>query len=267
MSFKDARKGRGLYRAEVVRSLQVTPHMRRVTVAGEDLRRLPNHGYDHWFRLFLPQPGQDVDFSRVPDRLGMASYLKFLTSPSGTRPIFRSYTVREFRPDAGELDIDFVVHGELGVAGPWAMRAQAGDEIALIDQGCGFDLLDDADYHVLAGDESALPAILGILRDLPRDAEGTAIIEVPDLDDMQPSSAPENFEILWLAREGSREPAGRAALDSLRAFVPEHPETLSAYVVGERTLATEGRRHLVGLGVPKNRISFVGYWREGKAQP
>ncbi len=265
MSFKDARKGRGLYRAKVVRSLQVTPHMRRVTVAGDDLRNLPNHGYDHWFRLFLPQPGHEVDFSRVPDRLGMASYLKFLTSPSGNRPIFRSYTVRELRPAMAELDIDFVVHGDVGVAGPWALRARPGDEVALIDQGRGFDPLDDVDYHVLAGDESALPAILGILRDLPRDAKGVAIIEVPDLEDMQPTSLPTDFEISWLAREGSRAPIGAAALDALRAFVPDRPETLSAYVVGERTLATEGRRHLVSVGVPKNRISFVGYWRAGKA--
>ena len=266
VAFKDARKGRGLFRAHVVRSRQVTPHMRRVTVAGEDLRKLPNHGYDHWFRLFLPQPGHEVDFSRVPDRLGMASYLKFLTSPSGNRPIFRSYTVREFRPEAAELDIDFVVHGDSGVAGPWALSAQPGEDIALIDQGCGFDLLEDADQHVLVGDESALPAILGIVRDLPRDAKGMAIIEVPDLEDMQPVSAPLDFEIFWLARAGSRAPVGQAALDSLRDFVPEHPETLSAYVVGERTLATEGRRHLVSTGVPKNRISFVGYWRAGKAQ-
>lgn len=266
MAFKDARKGTGLYRAEVVRTREVTPHMLRVTVHGEDLRSLPMRGFDHWFRLFLPQPGHDVDFSRVPSNLTMGSYFKFLTSPSGTRPVFRSYTVRELRPESGEMDIDFVVHCDHGVAGPWAKRASAGDQIALIDQGCGFDLLDDADFHLLAGDESAVPALLGILRDLPKDAKGLAIIEVPTSADIQQAPAPEGFEVRWLARDGSTQLAGAAALAALREFVPEKPQTLSAYVVGERILATEGRRHLVRVGVPKGRISFVGYWRAGKAQ-
>lgn len=266
MAFKDARKGRGLYRAEVLRTHEVTPHMLRVTVQGEDLTSLPRRGFDHWFRLFLPQPGQEVDFSRVPDNLSMGSYLKFLTSPAGTRPIFRSYTVRELRSEQGEMDIDFVVHGDRGVAGPWAQQASAGDHIALIDQRCGFDLLDDADFHLLAGDESAVPALLGILRDLPRDAKGLAIIEVPTRADIQSAPAPEGFEVMWLARDSSAQPVGAAALAALREFTPDHPETLSAYVVGERTLATEGRRHLVKAGVPKGRISFVGYWRAGKAQ-
>lgn len=266
MAFKDARKGSGLYRAEVLRTREVTPHMLRVTVQGEDLRSLPVRGFDHWFRLFLPQSGHEVDFSRVPSNLTMGSYFKFLTSPSGTRPVFRSYTVRELRPERGEMDIDFVVHGEHGVAGPWAQRASAGDQIALIDQGCGFDLLDDADFHLLAGDESAVPALLGILRDLPKDAQGLAIIEVPTSADIQSAPAPEGFDVRWLARDGSTQPAGAAALAALREFAPEKPQTLSAYVVGERILATEGRRHLVKVGVPKGRISFVGYWRAGKAQ-
>ncbi len=266
MAFKDARKGSGLYRAEVLRTREVTPHMLRVTVQGEDLRSLPVRGFDHWFRLFLPQSGHEVDFSRVPSNLTMGSYFKFLTSPSGTRPVFRSYTVRELRSERGEMDIDFVVHGEHGVAGPWAQRASAGDQIALIDQGCGFDLLDDADFHLLAGDESAVPALLGILRDLPKDAQGLAIIEVPTSADIQSAPAPEGFDVRWLARDGSTQPAGAAALAALREFAPEKPQTLSAYVVGERILATEGRRHLVKVGVPKGRISFVGYWRAGKAQ-
>ncbi len=266
MAFKDARKGSGLYRAEVLRTREVTPHMLRVTVQGEDLRSLPVRGFDHWFRLFLPQSGHEVDFSRVPSNLTMGSYFKFLTSPSGTRPVFRSYTVRELRSERGEMDIDFVVHGDHGVAGPWAQRASAGDQIALIDQGCGFDLLDDADFHLLAGDESAVPALLGILRDLPKDAKGLAIIEVPTSADIQSAPAPEGFDVRWLARDGSTQPAGAAALAALREFAPEKPQTLSAYVVGERILATEGRRHLVKVGVPKGRISFVGYWRAGKAQ-
>lgn len=265
MAFKDARKERGLYLAEVSGRVRVSPHVVRVTVAGDDLKRLPRHGFDQWFRLFLPRGEGAADFSRVPEQLGMGSYLKFLTSPSGTRPVFRSYTVRDFRPEIGELDIDFVVHGDQGVAGPWASRVEPGERIAILDQGRGFDPLPDADFHLLVGDESAMPAIAGILRDLPRDARGLAIIEVPQTDDAQLVEGPDGIEVRWLARADTRAAPGAKALEALRAFVPERPATLSAYVVGEQTLATEGRRHLVAAGVPKPRIAFVGYWRAGRA--
>lgn len=265
MAFKDARKGRGLYLAEVSQRVWVSPHVVRVTVAGDDLTRLPQHGFDQWFRLFLPRGNGEADFSRVPDQLGMGSYLKFLASPSGGRPVFRSYTARAFRPEAGELDIDFVVHGDRGVAGPWASRAVPGDRIAILDQGRGFDLLPDTGFHLLVGDESAMPAILGILRDLPRDARGLALIEVPEASDAQPVDGPEGVEVRWLARADAHATPGVRALEALRAFVPEDAATLSAYVVGEQALATEGRRYLVSAGVPKSRIAFVGYWRAGRA--
>ena len=265
MAFKDARKGRGLYLAEVSGEVRVSPHVVRVTVAGDDLTRLPRHGFDQWFRLFLPRGDGAADFSRVPEQLGMGSYLKFLASPSEGRPVFRSYTARAFRPEAGELDIDFVVHGDQGVAGPWASRAEPGDRVAILDQGRGFDLLPDADFHLLAGDESAMPAIAGILRDLPRDARGLAIVEVPEADDAQPLDGPDGVEVRWLSREHAPATPGVRALEELRTFVPENPAALSAYVVGERALATEGRRYLVAAGVPKPRIAFVGYWRAGKA--
>lgn len=261
MAFKDARKGRGLYLAEVTARVQVSPHVVRVTVAGDDLTRLPRHGFDQWFRLFLPRGDGGADFSRVPEQLGMGSYLKFLTSPSGTRPVFRSYTVREFRPESGELDIDFIVHGDRGIAGPWASGAEPGDRVAILDQGRGFDPVPDAGFYLLAGDESAMPAIAGILRDLPRDARGLALIEVPEPDDAQPVDGPVGVEVRWLPRGDTHATPGAKALEELRAFVPEDPVTLSAYVVGEQTLAAEGRRHLVAVGVPKARIAFVGYWR------
>ena len=74
-------------------------------------------------------------------------------------PVFRSYTVREHRPEAGDIDIDFVAHGDQGVAGPWAQAAQPGHQVAILDQGCGFDPIDDADFYLLAGDESGTVVI------------------------------------------------------------------------------------------------------------
>lgn len=265
MGFTDGRKTTGLYTAEVARSERITPHMVRVTLRGDDLVRLPQRGYDQWFRLFLPRADGDTDFAGVPEGFGLAGYLRYLAARSGTRPPFRNYTVRAHRPGAGELDVDFVAHGDTGIAGPWAQRARPGERVALIDQGRGFDPLDDADTVLLAGDESALPAIAGILRDLPRDAQGLAIVEIPDAADQQELDAPPGVEVRWLARADPHDRPGLLALEAVRARSPEHPATLHAYLAGEQQLVAESRRHLVAAGVPKPRIAFTGYWRIGRA--
>lgn len=190
MAFNDARKERGLYLAEMLRNERVSPHMVRLTLGGEDLARLPQHGFDHWVRLFFPHPEHGTpDFSHLPETFGLTGYVRYLTQRSGTRPAVRSYTIREHRGD--EVDIDFVSHGDDGLAGPWAAKAEPGERVTMIDQGCGFDLRPDADFQLLVGDESAMPAILGILRDLPGEAKGLAIIEVPDPDDAQEVVGPD----------------------------------------------------------------------------
>jgi NADPH-dependent ferric siderophore reductase len=265
VAFSDARKTRGLYRAHVLRSERVTPHMVRVTFGGDELRELPRHGFDQWFRVFLPREDGTTDFDAVPEGFGMAGYLKYMMASSHTRPLFRNYTVRTHRPEAGELDVDFVAHGDDGVAGPWAQRARPGEPVVFLDQGRGFEPRADAGSHVLVGDESALPAVLGILRDLPRDATGLALIEIPDAADAQPVEAPAGFDVRWLPRADPAAPPGALALATLERFAPPDPAALSAYLAGEQALVAGGRRHLVAIGVPKQSIVFTGYWRIGRA--
>ena len=265
MGFADGRRITGLYTAAVLRTERVSPHMIRVTFAGDDLQRLPARGFDQWFRLFFPRGEGSTDFGAVPEQFGMGGYLKYLTSRSGTRPPFRNYTVRALRREAGQLDVDFVAHGDEGVAGPWAQRARAGEQVALIDQGRGFDPMTDADAVLLVGDESALPAVAGILRDLPREARGHAIIEVPTSDDTQTIDAPAGVQLSWLPRTDPHDRPGLLALAAVREYSPEVPETLQAYLAGEQSLVAESRRHLVASGVPKMRIAFTGYWKAGRA--
>ena len=266
MGFADAERGSALCRVQVARTRRVSPHVIRVTLAGDDLARLTPHGHDHWFRLFLPQEEGETSWD-LPDRFGAAGYGAFLRIPAATRPILRSYTVRELRPDARELDVDLVVHGDTGPATRWAQRARQGDPVALLDQGRGYDYAPDTDFHLLAGDETALPAIAGILRDLPRETTGLALVEIPVAADAQAVDAPAGVEVRWLPRDSSGSSdatPGRLALAALRAWTPHSPTTLSAYLCGEHTLPTRGRRHLVAAGVPKPRITFVGYWRAGQ---
>jgi NADPH-dependent ferric siderophore reductase len=261
VSFKDAKQASTLCVVQVKHTARVTPNMMRVTLHGDQFEPLQDHGHDHWFRLFLPQEDGTTSFD-LPERFDMRSYIRYLRMPSASRPHMRNYTVREFRPDARELDIDFVVHGDEGVATRWVQRAQPGDTVALIDQGRGYEYDADTDAHLLVGDETALPAIVGILRDLPRDARGTALIEVPHAEDAQPTAAPDGVDVRWIAREpGMR--VGATALDAFAAL-PVPSGEVSAYCVGEQALATGARRHLVASGVPKQQITFVGYWKAGK---
>ncbi|MBN9612093.1 MAG: siderophore-interacting protein [Actinobacteria bacterium] len=250
----------GLITAEVTRAEHISPHFVRVTLAGEGLRDWRNLGFDQWFRLALPIAEQ-TRFDRLSDRFDMRGYLHYLTLPKATRPVIRNYTVREARPERGELDIDFVVHGTDGVAGPWAESLPIGSPVALIDQGCGFAQREGSRRVLLAGEESALPALLGVLRDLPADTTGDAIIEVPDAADRQPTAAPPGVNVHWLVRSHAERP-GAGALAALKQL-PSPSEPLTAFLVGEQQLATGGRRHLVNaLGIPKSSITFCGYWRQ-----
>lgn len=160
----------GLVRAYVARTERVTPHMVRVTLTGDDLRRFEYRGFDQWFRLAVPVDDH-ARFDNLPERFDTRAYLRYLVLPRSTRPVIRNYTVRAFRPDVPELDVDFVCHGTSGVAAPWAESAEPGVEVAFIDQGCGWASV-PADWNLLVADESGLPAVAGILRDLPRDAVG-----------------------------------------------------------------------------------------------
>lgn len=251
----------GLIHAEVVRSEYVTPHMVRVTITGPGLEQYEYKGFDQWFRLAIPT-SDDTRFDRLPEKIDTRGYLAYLMLPRSTRPVIRNYTVRAFRPAERELDIDFVVHGDAGVAAPWSRSVQPGTPVAFIDQGCGYSPV-PADRQLLVADETGLPAVAGILRDMPRDSVGDAIIEIPDLADAQETGAPEGMAVHWVVRPSGSRP-GVTALDTLRAL--ELPSgSIAAFVVGESGLATGGRRHLVNeRGVPKGNVTFCGYYKLGK---
>jgi len=261
MSFAKPPKDTSLSVVSVLRTERISPNFVRVTVGGEALSVVGDHGFDHWFRLFLPREEGRTSFS-LPDRVDLLGYLKFLRMPEAIRPYLRNYTVRAFRPESRELDIDFAIHGDDGIATRWATRTNPGDTVALIDQGRGFEFSAQAAHHVLVADETGLPAVAGILRDLPRDAVGTAFIEIAHAADEQPTDAPAGFDVRWLVREPGEQP-GKLALDTVTSW-PLPTTELAAYLVGEQSLATGLRRDLVARGVAKKAITFSGYWRMGK---
>jgi NADPH-dependent ferric siderophore reductase len=252
----------GLVHSTVVRTEWISPHLVRVTLGGGTLDRFEYKGFDQWFRLAIPVHDGDR-FDTLPERFGMGGYLRYLTLPKGTRPMIRNYTVRAYRPDPVEVDADFVVHGTDGVAAPWAASVQPGAEVAFIDQGRGFNPV-PADWTLLVADESGLPAVAGILRDLPQETRGHAIIELFDAGDRQELEAPDGMTVHWLERAPGTDP-GTAALPALRNL--SFPDgTVYAFAVGESAVATGARRHLVSeRGVPKGNVTFCGYWKLGRA--
>ncbi|ROS49035.1 siderophore-interacting protein [Frigoribacterium sp. PhB24] len=188
-----------------------------------------------------------------------------------------------------ELDIDFVLHrgesGELeGGAAIWACAARPGDALGLLDQGVLFNAPDDATEIHLVADETGLPGTEGIVRSLHRASVGSVIQEVPTRADVRPLDAPDGVEVTWVVRDeldarglgggeagagagagagpgaGAGVLPGEGALAALLSRSAADPRAY-AYVVGESALATGGRRHLHAAGLPKNRITFSGYWK------
>ncbi|MEU4475655.1 siderophore-interacting protein [Micromonospora sp. NPDC023888] len=285
--------------AVTVRAVRrLSPSFVRVTFTGADLDRFADNGYDQRIKLALPLPGErGVDLPQGADW-----YATWRALPEHRRPPIRTYTVRAVRPHLAEVDVDLVLHGDGGPATRWARRVRAGDEIALVGPDAGYDgdhggvefRSSAGSTLLLAGDETAVPAIASICERLPHDARGVVLLEVPDADDVLPLVAPPGVEVRWLPRGveacGSRlVPAVAVAADEL--LVPgaagatppvanvdvdteilwEVPEEVAAaplyaWLAGEAGVIRNLRRHLVTeRGLDRRAVAFMGYWRLGRA--
>ncbi|MDG9676065.1 siderophore-interacting protein [Micromonospora sp. DH14] len=277
---------------------RLSPSFTRVTFTGADLDRFADNGYDQRIKLALPLAGQRG--ATLPH--GADWYAQWRALPEHLRNPIRTYTVRAVRPHLAEVDVDLVLHGDGGPATRWARRATVGDEIALVGPDAGYDgnhggvefRQSAGSTLLLAGDETAVPAISGICARLPVDARGTVVLEVPAAADVLPLVAPPGVEVRWLPRGtdgyGSRlVPAVVAAAGELLASdasraaqpvpdvdvdteilweVPEEvpPVPLYAWLAGEAGVIRTLRRHLVAdRGLDRRAVAFMGYWRLGQA--
>lgn len=259
----------GLIRLRVLHSEQISPHFTRVTLGGGDIEQFQPMGFDQWFRFFIPVADHGLD--RLPTKLDTLAYVKYLAIPKKVRPLLRNFTVRGYRasgPNGPELDLDIITHGSAAdgsasAATYWATTCVRGDEVALMDEGVTFTPPEDVRSYRIVADESGLPAIAGILGSIQDDARGQALIEIPDAADRQDLVAPAGMEVIWITRSDPTATPGVAALSAAQALsLPSEP--FYGWVVGEQALATGLRRHWVEAGVPKDNITFVGYWKAGK---
>lgn len=240
---------------EVTRVEQLTPHMVRIVVGGAGVAGLNAGAYtDHYVKILFPRPGV-----AYPEPFDVATIRE--TLPREAWPLVRTYTVRRWRPEVPELWLDFVVHGDEGIAGPWAAAAQVGDPVHFTGPGGGYAPNPAADWHLLAGDESALPAIAAALERMPAGATVKAFLEVEDAAEEQKLESPADAEITWLHRHGR--PVGEALVEAVRGLAVPAGE-VHAFVHGEATFVKDLRALLrVERGLPLTQLSISGYWRRG----
>ncbi|GGZ93320.1 siderophore-interacting protein [Streptomyces echinoruber] len=253
MAERPGRKPRKLYSAQVVRTERLTPHMQRVVLGGAGLAGFSaGTCTDHYVKLLFPAEGvtypEPFDLERVRAEF-----------PREQWPVTRTYTVRSWDPEHRELTVDFVIHGDEGLAGPWALRARPGDTVRFFGPGGAYRPDATADWHLLAGDESALPAIAAALEALPRGAVAHAFVEVAGPEEEQKIDS--DVEVTWLHR-GDR-PVGERLVDAVRGLAFPAGR-VHAFVHGEAGWVKEVRRLLrVEHRVPREDLSISGYWRVG----
>ncbi|MFD9331935.1 siderophore-interacting protein [Streptomyces sp. NPDC060065] len=239
--------------AQVVRTERLTPHMQRIVLGGEGLAEFTaGSSTDHYVKLLFGAEGVTY-----PEPFDMKVIREEF--PRDQWPVTRTYTVRHWDAEHRELTLDFVVHGDEGLAGPWAANVQPGELVRFMGPGGAYAPDASADWHLLAGDESALPAIAAALEALPDGAVAHAFVEVSGPEEEQKINS--DVDVVWLHR--GKRPVGEALVEAVRAL--EFPEgRVHAFVHGEAGFVKELRRLLrVEREFSREDLSISGYWRLG----
>lgn len=290
-----------LFDVEVAAVRRVTPHLVRLTFAGPRLQAMADRGYDQRIKLVLAREGGTL--AGMPR--GADWYNRWRLLDEATRPCIRTYTVRAVRQGEREIDVDMVDHGPVGPASRFARTARVGDRAMVLGPSADYDgdpggleyrhdLAGRTDQLVV-GDDTALPAVVGILERLPAHARGLVSLEVGSAQDVLELDAPTGVEVVWSVRGPVR---GAAQAEVVRRWLDAHPvlgggehgqssvlvdgedgywevttepgeqvPPLSAWVAGESSVVKAMRRMLVEeYDVPKAAVAFMGYWRVGRAE-
>ena len=227
----------------------LTPNMIRVVFSGEELRGIRNGCDGANCKLMLPDAGETKEAFAV--RL-----------TQGPAPVRRTYTVRSFREDVLEMDIDFVAYGDNGPASAWAMAAKAGSFLGF--GGPSASKLVDfyADWYLVAADMSALPIASATLEMLPRDAKGVVLFEIETEQDKQEIDIPAGMDVHWIVQGNPNIPSLRQE-DFIRAM--EWPDgVVQTCIAGESGVIKALRGYLMNeRKLPKQDVYVSGYWKIG----
>lgn len=215
----------------------ISANMKRITFGGDSLAAYPAGGEGRYIKLFLDTAGQE-------------------------NPSVRTYTIRNHRPRCLEIDVDFVMHGDHGVASAWAHRAKVGDTVTVGGPGPGKMVDTSADWFFLVGDMTALPALSVNLEALPESAVGYAVVEVIDDCDQQELKAPPGMEIHWV-----RCPPHEKGAEWITNYVRERSwleGRPSVWAASEFETMRALRRYFKSeRGLPKSDVYVSSYWKNG----
>lgn len=244
-----------LRRLTVQRIDRIGANFLRIRFAGDTLRDFVSASFDDHAKLMLPaQPGQPLVLP-VPGSDGLA------LPPGAEKPAMRDYTPRHFEGAARVLDIEFVLHGD-GIASRWAEAAQPGDEVGLGGPRGSFVVPTGFDWHLLVGDETAIPAIARRLEELPETAQAITVIETGDAGDRRTFTTRAQLQTHWV-ETGSADALARAVA-ALKLPAGEG----FAWAGGEAASIAAVRQVLVdpaGHGLDKGRVRASAYWKRGSA--
>ncbi|TFD65656.1 siderophore-interacting protein [Cryobacterium ruanii] len=300
------------YRATVVGIRALSDHFTRMTFFSKQFDTFGTAGFDQRIKVVLPLPGRGLADIGADDERSIVDgtwYARWRALPDAERNPFRTYTIRAVRPEQREIDVDFVTHaghGPLGPAARWLQAAGIGSDVLIVGpderspgRAVGLDWHPaEATELLLAGDETAAPAICSILESLPAGRRTRAFIEVPTQADALPLVLPAGCEVTWLARDAA--PHGERLDQAVRDWVASNrplidtavapsPQPLAevdvdcdllwespggeagtgfyAWLAGESCMIKLLRRFLVGeSGIDRSRVAFMGYWRRGQSE-
>ena len=279
-----------LFDTRVIRTRQLTPTFVRVTLGSPSLRHFAPWGLDQRLKLILPHDAGQAGQHRHPwhgpfsnegdaDGLSVAEWRAALAGmPADERHLARTYTTGSARPDECELDIDFFIHHPTGPASIWATSAVAGDRILVSGpdarandrrHGIQWRPAEQPAAVLLLGDETAIPALTGIVASLPADTRGSIVVEADDIDACPAiERVPSGVNVQYLAREGRRAgdtlaaAAGSwAASDAGAARAAD--AAFAGWIAAESSAIPRIRRVIADVGVPRELVHSQGYWNLG----
>ena len=275
---RDSRASYRPFSAQVQNIVDLSPSFRRVTFTSPDFLYFATHGLDQRIKLVFPLPGARASDLGEDDEASVLEgswYQKWRELADDRRSPMRTYTVRDIRPRARELDVDFVRHPDGGPAARWLEGSSVGDGIIVVGPDArSADSAAGINWHpgiatelLLIGDGSAAPAICSILESLPDGVYARAFIEVPSVGDRFAVTSRATIEVTWLTAGLHDAVRSYVHNDLFQRRAHEAAGNFYAWLAGESAVITRIRRFLIGeRGVDRSRVAFMGYWRRGTAE-
>ena len=266
----DCVAGRPIHTFQVVSTEKLTRHVVRVVLGGRGFDTFSPVDYTDAYVKILFIDGH-IDVAALPQPLTLDSFSEL---PLKSQPVVRTYTVRRVCRESRQITVDFVTHGDQGVAGPWALAARPGDDVRLMGPSGAYAPKDAADWYLFAGDEAGLPAISAALESLPHDAVGQAFIEVAGAEDEIALDAPVGITVEWIHRGGRADLVGddragdNAPLVAAVRSAPWLPGQAHVFIHGEAQTVMHNLRPYIRRerGVAAEWTSISGYWRRGRTE-